>query len=89
MAKRTATEFITNTSGQPYPKASGSGAKRDDNLPNEMGEFEDAWEDEIESDEEVVDNAAPEEDGQHVLCFGQRRFYVCLINSWPTHTGSR
>lgn len=64
MSKRSATETISSN-GQPYPKASGSGAKRSDTAPNEMGEFEDAWEDEIESDEEVINRKG--EDGQYVL----------------------
>jgi ribosome assembly protein RRB1 len=49
--------------GQAFLKASGSGAKRE-TITDEMGEFEDAWEDEIESDEEVVDaEAGDKEDG--------------------------
>ncbi|TFK99724.1 WD40-repeat-containing domain protein [Pterulicium gracile] len=63
MSKRSATETISSN-GQPYPKASGSGAKRSDTAPNEMGEFEDAWEDEIESDEEVINRKG--EDGMDV-----------------------
>lgn len=54
MSKRSATEVVT-ADGQPFAKASGSGSKRDDITRDEMGEFEDAWEDELESDEEVVD----------------------------------
>ncbi|KAK0466409.1 WD40-repeat-containing domain protein [Desarmillaria tabescens] len=38
-----------------FAKASGSRMKRGTAPNEEMGEFEDAWEDEIESDEEVVD----------------------------------
>ncbi|KAJ7161343.1 WD40-repeat-containing domain protein [Mycena crocata] len=69
MSKRAATELLTpaTSAGQPFAKASGSGSKRDNAAPDEMGEFEDAWEDEIESDEEVVDAAAGEdEDGMDV-----------------------
>lgn len=57
MSKRSATELQTTAAneGQAFPKASGSGSRREHVPTNEMGEFEDAWEDEIESDEEVVD----------------------------------
>lgn len=60
MAKRSVTELQTSSTsqGQPYAKATTSGGKRDDEVgASEMGEFEDAWEDELESDEEVVENA--------------------------------
>ncbi|KAJ7361504.1 WD40-repeat-containing domain protein [Mycena albidolilacea] len=69
MSKRSATELLTPaaTAGQPFAKASGSGSKRDNAAPDEMGEFEDAWEDEIESDEEVIDAQATEDaDGMDV-----------------------
>lgn len=52
MSKRSATEQHKNE-GQAFQKASGSGAKREKVNADEMGEFEDAWEDEIESDEEA------------------------------------
>ncbi|KAJ6504386.1 WD40-repeat-containing domain protein [Mycena vulgaris] len=57
MSKRSATELLTpvTTTGQPFTKASGSGSKRDNVAPDDMGEFEDAWEDEIESDEDDED----------------------------------
>ncbi len=65
MSKRSATEVETSTrDGEPFQKASGSGQRRENVTPDEMGEFEDAWEDEIESDEDVVDGAeANDEDG--------------------------
>jgi ribosome assembly protein RRB1 len=66
MSKRPATEFQSTSinDGQPYAKASGSGTKRENITSDEMGEFEDAWEDEIESGEEAVDEEADErEDG--------------------------
>ncbi|KAG7098965.1 hypothetical protein E1B28_000853 [Marasmius oreades] len=69
MAKRSATEVITTVSndGQAYPKASSSGDKRGAVIHDEMGEFEDAWEDEVESDEDVVDSNANEgEDGMDI-----------------------
>lgn len=57
MSKRSATEsqITTENQGQSFPKASGSGSRREHVPTSEMGEFEDAWEDEIESDKEVVD----------------------------------
>ena len=70
MSKRTATEVIQSTTkapGQAYPKASGSGSKRDGIQPDEMGEYEDPWEDEIQSDEDVVDRGTEEDgDGEYV-----------------------
>ncbi|KAF7339269.1 Ribosome assembly protein rrb1 [Mycena sanguinolenta] len=69
MSKRSATELLTpaTTAGQPFSKASGSGTKRENVAPEEMGEFEDAWEDEIESDEEVVNaEAAEDPDGMDI-----------------------
>lgn len=64
MSKRTATELESSkTVGEPFPKASGSGQRRENVTVDEMGEFEDAWEDEIESDEDVVDAEAQGEDG--------------------------
>ncbi|KAK7463892.1 Ribosome assembly protein rrb1 [Stygiomarasmius scandens] len=63
MSKRSATEVVSE--GQAFAKASSSGAKREP--VSENLEFEDAWEDEIESDEEVVDaEAAEREDGMDV-----------------------
>ncbi|TRM65916.1 WD40-repeat-containing domain protein [Schizophyllum amplum] len=64
MSKRTATETLSE--GQAFSKASGSGVRRPAATNNEMGEFEDQWEDEIESDEEVVDAGADEDEGMDV-----------------------
>jgi ribosome assembly protein RRB1 len=59
MSKRSVTEIQSaQADGQAYAKASGSGSKRPEAPIDEMGEFEDAWEDEIESDEDVVDAEA-------------------------------
>ncbi|KAJ6621103.1 glutamate-rich WD repeat-containing protein [Mycena sp. CBHHK59/15] len=69
MSKRSATELLTpaTTPGQPFTKASGSGSKRENVSQDDMGEFEDAWEDELESDEEVVNaEDAEDEDGMDV-----------------------
>ena len=64
MSKRTAaTETLSE--GQPYAKASGSGPRRSMGTADEMGEFEDQWEDEIESDEEVHDAGEDQEDGSY------------------------
>ena len=66
MAKRTATEVQTSSDGQPFSKAKANGARRVSDIDvAEMGEFEDAWEDEIESDEEVVvDSRQGDDDGE-------------------------
>ncbi|KAJ3507183.1 hypothetical protein NLJ89_g6454 [Agrocybe chaxingu] len=65
MAKRPANE--TDVNGQPFQKVPASGKKREAVVEDEMGEFEDAWEDDLESDEEVVDaNDEKDEDGMDV-----------------------
>jgi ribosome assembly protein RRB1 len=66
MSKRTAAELQSHAIhvGKPYSKASRGSEKREDVAIDEMGEFEDAWEDELESDEDVVDAEVEErEDG--------------------------
>lgn len=64
MSKRTATEIeLSAGNGEPFSKASGSGQRRENVTVDEMGEFEDAWEDEIESDEDAIDAEAQGEDG--------------------------
>jgi len=55
-----ATEFI-DPNAKNARIAQESSSSRDHAALDEMGEFEDAWEDEIESDEEVVDT----ESGNH------------------------
>ncbi|CCL98077.1 uncharacterized protein FIBRA_00071 [Fibroporia radiculosa] len=70
MSKRTATE--TDSSSLTNSRANKRAPKGDKGRQNaasedEMGEFEDGWEDEFESDEEVVDGAENEqEDGMDV-----------------------
>ncbi|KAL5519250.1 RRB1 [Sanghuangporus vaninii] len=69
MAKRTVTELQSSNDDQPFSKATPNGLRRANGVDvSEMGEFEDAWEDEIESDEEVVDGAqnANDEEGMDV-----------------------
>lgn len=64
MSKRSVTEVISTADGQAFLKVSGAGARREAPAGDEMGEFEDAWEDEIEEDEDVVDaEANSQEDG--------------------------
>lgn len=66
MAKRTATESANaEDESQKFPRASGSGIPRDTHTNGEMGEFEDAFEDEIESDEDVVDADGDNNDGEN------------------------
>ena len=67
MSKRTVTEVQTSNDGQAFSKVSTNAARRDSSANNvEMGEFEDAWEDEIESDEEVV-NGEGNDEGKFTL----------------------
>ncbi|EPQ60500.1 glutamate-rich WD repeat containing [Gloeophyllum trabeum ATCC 11539] len=65
MSKRTVTEVTaaSTSSSEPYSKVAVNGDKRKHEGADEMGEFEDAWEDEIESDEDAVDGG---EDGMDV-----------------------
>ncbi|KAH7885979.1 WD40-repeat-containing domain protein [Phlebopus sp. FC_14] len=67
MAKRPADTSARSAHGQAYAKAApGSTVKRSGPLLDEMGEFEDAWEDEIESDEDAVDGEAGGVDGMDI-----------------------
>ena len=63
MSKRSATELASTSiqPGEPFNKAHGPGLRREFVASDEMGEFEDAWEDELESDEDVVDAEEDEE----------------------------
>ena len=61
MSKRSAAEG--HTEGQPYPKAHGGAPRRSDVAVDEMGEFEDAWEDEIEDEDPVDPELSEGEDG--------------------------
>ena len=67
MSKRTVTEVQTSNDGQAFSKVPTNAARRDSSANNvEMGEFEDAWEDEIESDEDVV-NGEGNDEGKFTL----------------------
>ncbi|KAF6766607.1 glutamate-rich WD repeat containing 1 [Ephemerocybe angulata] len=67
MSKRPAEASSSTQNGQAFPKTNVNANKREVGVDNEMGEFEDAWEDEVESDEEVVDaGAKDDEDGMDV-----------------------
>ena len=68
MSKRTVTELQPSSSndGQAFSKVGSSGLKRESAVDDpEIGEFEDAWEDEIDSDEEIVEaeNNGDEDEG--------------------------
>ena len=52
MSKRSATETFAASEEQPFPKATLAGAKRRESDVDEMGEFEDDLEDELDEDEE-------------------------------------
>jgi ribosome assembly protein RRB1 len=67
MSKRTVTDILSparTEGGQAFSKVSTNGAKRETTREDERGEFEDAWEDEIESDEDVVDADGAAEEGE-------------------------
>ncbi len=63
MPKRPAIDALSEM--QPFTKAPISSRKRDAQVDDEIGEFEDAWEDELESDE-YVQVAHPNDDGRSV-----------------------
>lgn len=64
MSKRSITEVQpTSHHGQPFQKVSVGAAKREDIALEEMGEFEDAWEDEVDSEEEVIEGNDNTNDG--------------------------
>lgn len=64
MPKRTASDALLNgQADQPFNKMPATGIRRETCPIDEMGEFEDAWEDEIESDQEVVDADEERDDG--------------------------
>lgn len=56
MSKRSHTQLNTSADpdGQPFQKMRSSGVRRQ-SVTDDMGEFEDAWEDEIEEDELAQD----------------------------------
>ncbi|KAI5121144.1 hypothetical protein M0805_007142 [Coniferiporia weirii] len=70
MAKRSATELQSvSNDGQSFSKVSSAGPRRQSAVDtSQMGEFEDAWEDEIESDEDVLqgDGVDDDEEGMDV-----------------------
>ncbi|KAG6862167.1 hypothetical protein C0995_004249 [Termitomyces sp. Mi166 len=69
MSKRSATEVseIASKSARTGQSETGPSSKHEDTNMDDMGEFEDAWEDEIESDDEVVDaEAGDREDGMDI-----------------------
>lgn len=63
MAKRTATELQTAASDDTAPRKQlrANEPKQTVAREDEIGNFEDDWEDEYESDEEVVDGEAEED----------------------------
>lgn len=70
MSKRTATELQSASTAEAHERKRPTRvASTSEKVPeNDMGEFEDGWEDEYESEEEVVDAAEQEEeDGMYVI----------------------
>ena len=77
MPKRIASDALPNgQADQPFKKMPATGIRRETHSIDEMGKFEDAWEDEIESDQEVADTDADEEreDGGYAS-------FTCKYNS--------
>ncbi|KAI0714976.1 glutamate-rich WD repeat containing [Earliella scabrosa] len=69
MSKRSVTEIQTasGSHGEPRKTPRSESKHKDHAMDDEMGEFEDGWEDEYESDEEVVDaEAGKPDDGMDV-----------------------
>ena len=82
MAKRTVTEVQTSNDGQPFSKTKTNGARRVGDIDvAEMGEFEDAWEDEIESDEEVIVDSRQGDDGGEggPFLFNEARLVLTMV----------
>ena len=80
MAKRSGTEAQTaSTSDGPEAKRPWGSQAQQNGAENEMGEFEDQWEDELESDEEVVDADAEAEDGACVFLFHKHEVYLDVV----------
>lgn len=86
MSKRSVTEVqTTSNDANKYAKVDEAGVRRDAPIDtSEMGEFEDAWEDEIESDEEVVEGKEGEE-GVHGAYRAFMRYQMLLCR----HGGRR
>ena len=66
MSKRSVTEVNTSSGSHVEPRKTprSESKQKDTPMEDEMGEFEDGWEDEYESDEEIVDaEAGKAEDG--------------------------
>lgn len=55
MSKRTVTELQSETTGEDHGGKKPFRTETKSSPEDDMGEFEDGWEDEFESDEEVVD----------------------------------
>ena len=66
MSKRTATELQAASTSTEHERRkaprNSSGQQPERTQDDEMGEYEDGWEDEYDSEEEVVDSAAQEGD---------------------------
>lgn len=77
MSKRTATELqqtsIEEQSSRKTPR--GNGNRESALQQDEIGEFEDGWEDEFESDEEIFDNAE-ENEGEDGMLSAAATMYV-------------
>jgi ribosome assembly protein RRB1 len=75
MSKRSAND---TQDGQPFQKTQASGNRRDVPVIDERGEFEDAWEDEIESDEELANPDDEDEDEDGLQSYKASRFLILI-----------
>ena len=68
MSKRSHTQLhaTIDPDDQPFHKTRSSGVRRQ-SVTDDMGEFEDAWEDEIETDEVAQNNPTNDPDGLSTL----------------------
>jgi ribosome assembly protein RRB1 len=77
MSKRSAGEIASSTTGEAFNKAPGGGSKRPISADDEQGEYEDAWEDELESDEDVIDAGEDGENGKYShITFASTNLYT-------------
>ena len=86
MSKRSAND---TQDGQPFQKAQASGNRREVLVMDERGEFEDAWEDEIESDQEVVNADGGEEDEDGLQSYKASRILIMIDSLHHRRNGCR
>lgn len=85
MAKRSAVD--PSSDALVSSKTPRSSEKRVDISFDDIGEFEDAWEDELESDEEVVDADAPDGTSNSTNDSVPHFFVTCLSSCFFVRNG--